>query len=155
VTNRGLLSPGGSPGQLTVTGNLTLISTSQLLIELGGISQGVNYDFLSVTGTAALDGTLQLTFVNNFQSTIPANATFTVLTASSLSGSFSNVATSGLRITTTDGFGSFQVNFGTGSAFAANSIVLSNFVAIPEPSTWVLLTSGTLLLAFNLRRRRR
>lgn len=46
------------------------------------------------------------------------------------------------RLASLDGVGSFQVNYGTGSAFAANSLVLSNFVAVPEPSTWALMVGA-------------
>ena len=154
VTNRGLLSPGSSPGQLNITGNLTLTSTSSLLIELGGTSAGTNYDLLAVSGDANLNGVLQLNFVNGFSGLISSGNTFTVLTSTNLIGAFANVPVTGSRLTTLDGFGSFQVNFGASSIFATNAVVLSNFAAVPEPSTWALLIAGVVLVAFQVRRRK-
>src|SRR5205085_2830334 len=67
---------------------------------------------------------------------------------------FQNVA-NGQRLFTSDGAGSFQVNYGTGSAFASNRLVLSNFVtAIPEPSTYVAV-SGCAALGWVIWRKRR
>ena len=34
------------------------------------------------------------------------------------------------------------------------TVNLSNFVPVPEPSTWILLLTGSLLVTFQLRRRR-
>lgn len=159
VTAGGQVTPGSSPGRLTINGDLTLLSTSTLLIEIGGGSQGVNYDFLSVSGNAQIGGELRLSFVNGYQSSVSATETFTILTAGSFSDAkshfFHNVAP-GQRLATTDGFGSFEVNFGTGAALsgATNSIVLSNFVAVPEPSTWALIIAGGAMVFFRVRRRR-
>jgi hypothetical protein len=86
---------------------------------------------------------------------MPSTATFTIITAANgLTGAFANVA-NGARVFTSDGIGSFQVNYGAGSSFAANSVVLSNFVAVPEPSTWVLMSAGTALTLLGWRRRRK
>jgi hypothetical protein len=76
--------------------------------------------------------------------------------ANNVNGAFTNVA-AGQRISTTDNFGSFQVNYGTNSTFGSGNVVLSNFVPVPEPSTWQLLGGGALLalLARWLVRRRR
>jgi hypothetical protein len=49
--------------------------------------------------------------------------------------------------------GLFTVNYGVGSAFAANSLVLSNFTPVPEPSTFVLIALGAAAV-FLYRRRR-
>ena len=156
IANSGLLSPGSSPGQLNVTGNLTLASTSALLFELGGVSQGVNYDYLSVSGTAQLNGDLRLAFVNGFHSNATYSQTFMVLTASSLTGLFANV-NNGQRLFTLDGYGTFVVNYGASSAFTAltNSVVLSEFIAVPEPSTWALMLTGVGALSVTAWRRRR
>ncbi|MDA5192666.1 autotransporter-associated beta strand repeat-containing protein [Alphaproteobacteria bacterium LMG 31809] len=54
--NGGTLSPGNSPGTLTVTGNLVMDANSTYLAEVeGGVADRVN-----VTGTATLGGTLRL-----------------------------------------------------------------------------------------------
>jgi hypothetical protein len=154
VTAGGLVSPGNSPGQLNLSGNFTLLSTSTFLVELAGNTQGVNYDFLSVGGSAALAGNLSLSFLSGFQNTATFANTFTGLTAANVSGTFTNVA-SGQRLFTSDGFGSFQVNYGAGSAFGANNIVLNNFVPIPEPSTYALLAVGLGAIALIAHRRRK
>jgi len=110
-----------------------------------------------VSGGATLGGaTLDVGLTNGFIA-VP-NETFTILTApGGLSGAFSNVP-NGQRLFTMDGLGSFLVNYGSSSAFAAtagpNSLVLSNFAAVPEPSTWALLALGGLALAVSRLRRK-
>lgn len=146
VTSSGLLSPGSSPGQLNIVGDLSLLGIS--LFEIGGTVQGSGYDFVNVSGTATLGGNLHLVFVNGFQNTILPTDTFSLLSAGLRSSTFLNAPSSGLRIFTSDGLGSFQIDY-TGI-----TVNLSNFVAVPEPSTWVLLLTGSLLVTFQLRRRR-
>ncbi len=158
VTAGGLVSPGNSAGTLTLTGNLTLLATSTLLFELGGGTPGSGYDVLLVGGSATLAGNLSLHFLNGYQASVTPGATFTVFTASGaggLTGSFANIV-NGQNLLTADGTGFFRVNYGTGSAFAANSIVLSNFVAtaVPEPSTYAMLGLGALVVFWQVRRRR-
>ena len=124
----------GAATGLRVTGNVTLLSSSNLVFQLGGLTQGTQYGYLNVTGNAALGGQLVLSFVNGFQAT--SNDSFTVLSSTaSLTGSFANVA-SGARLNTTDQSGSFLVNY------SGNSIVLSSFIlsggvspAAGEPSS--------------------
>jgi hypothetical protein len=147
VTVGGLVVPGSSPGQLSISGNLTLLNTSATIFELGGTAPVTGHDFISVTGTATLAGQLLVSFVGGFQSTVLPSDTFTLLAASSRLGTFVNAPTSGLRIFTTDGLGSFQLDY------TATGLTLSNFAAVPEPSTWALMLVGTLVVALQLRRR--
>ena len=56
VVNHGLVSPGNSPGILTVTGNYTQGSDGVLNLEIGGAMPGSDYDQLNVSGVATLDG---------------------------------------------------------------------------------------------------
>jgi hypothetical protein len=152
VTAGGLVSPGNSPGKLTLSGDLTLLAMSSLVIELAGTVQGTSYDFLSVGGNATLAGNLSVSLLRGFQGSIAAGNTLTVLTAANLSGVFANVA-NGQRLYTSDGFGSFTVNYGASSAFGVNSVVLANFTPVPEPSTYALLAVGLAALVIARRRR--
>jgi hypothetical protein len=47
--------------------------------------------------------------------------------ATSLAGQFDN-AVNGQRLTTVDGLGTFIVNYGAGSAFNPNQVVLNNYL---------------------------
>ncbi len=153
VNSAGVLSPGASPGKTTITGTYTQQSAAALQIELAGTTSGTQYDFVNITGTgnSTLGGTLQLSLLSGF---LPAPTdTFTILsTAGNLLGSFTNVQSGG-RLTTTDGLGSFRVSYGAGSSFSAKQVVLSNFVAVPEPSTLALV--GLLLGAIAPARSKR
>jgi hypothetical protein len=87
---------------------------------------GTQHDVVNVSGTAVVDGLLKLSLINGFEPT--DSQSFLVFNATSLFGLFDNVA-NGQRLDTTDGGGSFRVNYGLGSAFNPNQIVLSHFEA--------------------------
>ncbi len=62
-----VLAPGNSPGILNIAGNLTLNAGSITNIEVGGVNVATpDFDQFIVTGTATLDGTLNVTLLNNF-----------------------------------------------------------------------------------------
>jgi len=86
VTNSSVVSPGVSPGLLTIAGHYTQTTNGSLLIELAGTSPGAGYDRLAVTGTANLAGTLVVTLTNNF--TPAPNALFSILTAAVRANTF-------------------------------------------------------------------
>jgi len=86
LTNAGTLSPGSSPGTLTVDGNFTQEASGTLAIELGGTTPSIEYDQLVVTGTAAVAGTLDVSFYNEFSPSL--GESFSILIYSSLSGTF-------------------------------------------------------------------
>lgn len=107
---RGVLSPGQSPGKLTIEGDLTLSAESDLEIELAGTEQGASYDHLDVrngaAGFVALRGKLSIKALNGFAATSADE--FNILSAESpIFASFNNV-TDG-RVLTTDGRGTFAV----------------------------------------------
>jgi hypothetical protein len=80
---------GASPGTLTINGDYTQGAAGVLNIELGGTTQGVNYDLLQVTGTANLGGTLNVSLFGGFTGT--AGDLFDVITYGSRTGNFATV----------------------------------------------------------------
>jgi len=87
--NAGTVSPGESPGTITVDGNYTQESTGVLEIELGGTTPGTQYDQLVVTGDAVLNNALKVTLIDSF---VPAlGNSFTVMTFNSLNGQFTEL----------------------------------------------------------------
>jgi fibronectin-binding autotransporter adhesin len=154
ISNGGLISAGDTLGRLDITGNLTLTSGGAILFDIGGTSQGVNYDYIAVSGSATFGGELRIGILNGFESTILSTDVFTVFgSGSAITGAFSNLV-SGNRLTTTDGKGSFEVLYGvTGYT---NSVVLRNFqvTPIPEPSTYAMLAIGLLGAGIRFLRRR-
>ncbi len=152
----GDVAPGtdGTAGYLTLNGLTTFLPGASAKFDLGGTSQGVQHDFLEVGGTLTLGGNLAVKFISGFNTSVSSTMTFDLIGTTALLGSFANVPNGGTLITT-DGLGSFKVNYGLTSGFAVNHVVLSNFVAVPEPSTWILLLSGLGAAAVSLRRRLR
>ena len=123
ITNNANLQPALGGTGLTVNGKVTLLASSQLTFQLGGLTQGSEYGHLNVNGTLAIGGQLVLTFANGFQNSVTNTDDFAVLNSLSvgLGGRFTNVAP-GDRLDTSDGFGSFQVDYD------ATKVVLSNFI---------------------------
>ncbi len=87
VHNGGTVSPGTSPGRLTIAGTYTQLASGHLAIEVTGTAAS-SFDRLAVTETATLDGTLAIT-TSGFTPG-PAD-TFAFLTADSRSGTFAAV----------------------------------------------------------------
>jgi outer membrane autotransporter protein len=89
LVNSGIVSPGDSPGTLTVNGNYTQNSGGTLRIQIGGLAPN-EHSLLAVNGHASLAGTLQLIQLGSF-SLQPGNQ-ITFLTANNgVSGTFSTV----------------------------------------------------------------
>ena len=93
LMNAGQVGPGASPGGISVTGNYTQTAAGQFTSELGGLTSGTQYDVLTVSGTASLNGNLTASLINSFQP-VPGDL-FDVLTCASRSGTF---ATTNLSI---------------------------------------------------------
>ena len=66
VLNAGTLTPGNSPGTVTVNGDYTQAAGGSFNVEIGGLNAGSEFDQLIVTGTAALAGTLNVTLIDPF-----------------------------------------------------------------------------------------
>ncbi|MEM7393320.1 MAG: hypothetical protein AAF492_13330, partial [Verrucomicrobiota bacterium] len=87
VNSGGEVAPGLSAGELTITGNYDQEAGGTLHIELGGTTQSTEYDLLNVSGTAQLNGTLELDIIDNF--VLQNNDRFEILIAAGITGAFS------------------------------------------------------------------
>ena len=127
------IAPGGSAGRFHMMGDLPLGPNSEILIELGGTTQSTQYDLLVVTGVLNVNSTaLRPSFLNNFQNSVVAANTFTVIeTTQPIVGTFANMVNG--RVATADNTGSFSVTF----AQNRTRVVLGDFT-----STVVLDTDG-------------
>jgi hypothetical protein len=87
TNNGGTLSPGYPLGKMTFYGDETF-ANSTLAIEINGVGvAGTTYDQVAVSGAATLGGTLNLSI--NYAGAVPDQ--FTILAASSISGTFSTI----------------------------------------------------------------
>ena len=122
LVNSGIVSPGDSPGTLTVGGNYTQNAAGTLHIEIAGLAAS-QHDLLAVNGHASLAGTLQLVGLGGF--TLHVGDQLTFLTANGgVSGSF----------------GTVQNELNTGTIVKAQVVTLSNAVVLEG-------TQGSFVLA--------
>ncbi len=90
VSNVGAtVSPGNSPGAITIQGNYSQGPTGTLAIEVGGLAAGAQHDALNVSGSAALNGVLNVTLTNGFEPNRANHIWF--MTYASRSGVFAQV----------------------------------------------------------------
>jgi len=92
VRNAGIVDPRGlasaaTPGTLAVQGSYTQTATGSLRLQLSGAAAG-RFDRVTVSGAAALAGTLRIALAGGFS---PAQGAFGVLVAGSRSGTFGTV----------------------------------------------------------------
>jgi hypothetical protein len=80
----------GKAGLLSITGTYTQLATGNVTGLIGGTVAGTEYSVLKVTGAASLAGTINFTVSTAFQASLTAGETFTVLTAKSITGTFSD-----------------------------------------------------------------
>lgn len=145
LANAGNLSPGLSPGIINVTGNYSQAATGTLVIE---IASALSFDKLVVTGSALLDGTLQLTTLDGFN---PVGHSYTFLTAAGgVSGQFSQLTgnaavTNSAAIEAVVAYSSKAVTFSFVSLPFASFALTPNQVAVAQAAQ----ASPALTSAFN------
>jgi len=88
LINGGLISPGNSAGQISVSSNLTQLAAGRMVFEIGG-NTGSDFDQLNVGQTLNLAGVLDVVLINNF--TPQSGQTFDLLNWGALNGTFSTV----------------------------------------------------------------
>jgi hypothetical protein len=100
LTNNSFVSPGHSVGGISITGNYTQGAQGTLVIENGGAAPN-QYDRLQVTGTASLNGKLDIRDINGY--TPSTLDTFSPLGFNSATGSFSSVSSNAQVTVTANG----------------------------------------------------
>jgi len=142
VNSGGTLSPGNSPGILSVLGNLTLSLGSTYLVDLNGTAVGTQYDQASVTGTIIIEDAILSLRIGG---PLLAGDQFTILNndgTDAVTGHFSGLPKGG---TFTAGSQTFTISY---QGSDGNDVVLTTVV--PEPATWVLLSGGIALIVRRL-----
>jgi hypothetical protein len=88
VNFTGTFDPGLSPTFMTV-GSVSFAPASTLVMELGGLSRGNQYDAILASGALGLGGTLELDLINGF--TPAAGNTFDIFDWNTISGTFAAI----------------------------------------------------------------
>jgi len=129
LTNTGTVSPGSSPGTITVAGNYVQESPGTLFMELAGYTAGTEYDRLVITGEAALAGILEVSLIEPFTPVL--NDTFTIMTYGSSTGRFDELRDQDLP----PGLG-WKIEYGAGdlvlSVVDASASISGNVIYIGE-----------------------
>jgi autotransporter-associated beta strand protein len=140
-------------GNNTYTGNTTVSSGTLVLADTGALlfdidASGVNNQ-INGNGTLTLNGTFKFDLTG-----AAAVGTWNIVTGSltkTFGSSFSVVDNAGINIWTVSGNNTWTTVSGNSTyTFSKDT---GNLSAVPEPSTWVLLTLS-LLAVVTLRRRR-
>jgi autotransporter-associated beta strand protein len=152
VTVNGILSPGNSPGVLTVS-SVVLGASSTSLFEINGTTRGSDYDGVNITTASGLTygGLLSLSFGNG--SAFANDTTFDLFSFTGTpSSDFSSVTSTGFYAGTwTLSSGIWSLDSG-GQKLSFVPATGDFIVAVPEPSTLVLL-GGLAVVGFLARRR--
>jgi len=90
VNSGGTLAPGNSPGGTVITGDYTQLVDGIFEVEIGGLFQGAEYDWLDVGGSAILGGTLDVSLFDFGSGLFEPSLGdyFDILTAETIEGEF-------------------------------------------------------------------
>lgn len=86
LINGGEVSPGTSPGLITIEGDYTQTAGGILTIELGGTTAGTEHDQVAITGSAGLNGILDVSIYLDFEPSV--GDSFIILSYASHTGTF-------------------------------------------------------------------
>ena len=149
----GTLSPGSSPGQISIA-SLVLQPSSTVFMEMTGTTAVTQYDRINLTGGLTYDGTLQL----DLSGTFADNTTFNLFSGfTSASGNLAGIVSSGsfyngLAFTRTDNLWK-STAAPNGQTLEFNQTT-GNLVIVPEPGAIALAAIGIAAAAWSLRRRK-
>ncbi len=151
IQSGGRIAPGSvsSSGILNLGGGVIFNSGSIYEVNLNSTTLGSGYDQLRVTGTATLGGYLNVTLGMGYAPLM--SDSFTVLSATNISGTFANTQ---VDLVTTFGIGTFRVNYSATTVVLTKVVGLTNVTPVPEPTTILTIAAAAALGVRGLRRRR-
>jgi hypothetical protein len=79
------------PGAATIQDNFLQTPNGEFAVDLGGLIQGTEFDWLDVTGIARVNGTIELQLIDGYQPMV--GDTYQVLTAATVIGTFEEILT--------------------------------------------------------------
>lgn len=134
VANAGSLSPGSSPGTLSIDGSFSQTAEGALLIDIAGLA---SVDLLQISGTAMLGGHLQVLLDD--EASLTFGERFQILTASGgVSGRFAS-----LQLPRLPGGLHLNVVYGTDDvALVVNTVPEPSGLTVVSAATTALLLSG-------------
>ena len=143
VNNSGTISPGASPGTLTINGNFVQASSGVLNMEIAGLTPGTQHDQLVVNGNATLGGTLNATPIGGF-SLAPGDSFALVRSSGVITGTFGAIAQpGGVLLNGIYGSASFDLIVSTGSVPLAVQPSLNYAVATTQPASTSTTTQSS------------
>jgi hypothetical protein len=140
----GTISPGLSPGRLTIDGNATFEAGSNLHIQIGGLAADTEYDVLEVLGDLNVDGNLTLEFVNGFAPKTTDQFDFAI--------SGGNLALAAQQVEIVNLAPEFQFDLAL-SPGGVRMTALNDAVFVPEPGALPLALASLVTLGGIARRR--
>ena len=120
----GTVSPGNSPGVLTVTGDYAQHAEATLRIEIGGSAVGSQHDQLRIEGVARLDGALEIVLLDGFAPEVGNQ--LDILQFAFAEGSFDTLILPPLRR---------GLAWDVSTLYTTGALAVAQ--AVPEPGTWL------------------
>ncbi len=156
VNSGGTLAPGHSPGTTFIDGNYQQYLAGIFEVEIGGLLQGEEYDWLDISGTARLGGTLDLDLIDLGGGLFMPELgdMFDVLSAEEIIGGFDffDLADPGTGL-------GWEVNylvdeFGTRDVLRLSVVAADDDVTpVPEPTVLALLGLGLAGVGFGRKKK--
>ena len=144
VNTGGIVSPGNSPGTLTVNGDYTQSGSGVLKIEIASLS---DFDVLHILGNASIRGTLDIAFLNAYEPLAGDSFDF-LQTDGGLAGAFDTIHITG------GNFDARKLSAQLSPSSGGNGFSLAIGAVVPESGSIALLALALPMMGTWIARRR-